>query len=534
MTALARLQALAAGFRDRAGLELRDVRERLQDARQAHAAIAELGPLLHRLAGSGATFGFDDLSHRARNLQRRAEAGAGLSQAVIIAELAEAERALAQQPLPAADPELDAVRTAAEVHALAAPIDVLEPDAAVAAAIAETLGQFGYRVRLFAHASELDAALEHTRPEALVVAIDQPGDGQAGIEAVRTLQRQHRSDAALLCLSATDDFDARLAAARLGADAFLVKPLDPLRLVDRLESLRRQRKARLLRVLLLAPAGVAQAHADALAGSGFELSVQDNPARIFEALDRCRPDLLLVDVDAGDDDAARWMLRMIRMHEEWLALPIVLLASSAERSQELQANGGCADDMLVKPVPADQLAAVLRARGERARSIGELMQHDRLTGLLTHARIREQLLVEADRARRGGLPLVLAMIEIDQLRAINDEYGHGSGDQRIRALATLLRQRLRRVDSIGRHGGEALAVLLPDAAIDAAQALFDDIRVRFAALDFRRGTGAVCQATISVGIASTANWPGEAALLLNADQALYRARQDGCNRVCVA
>uniref|UniRef100_UPI002611C34E GGDEF domain-containing protein n=2 Tax=unclassified Pseudomonas TaxID=196821 RepID=UPI002611C34E len=112
-----------------------------------------------------------------------------------------------------------------------------------------------------------------------------------------------------------------------------------------------------------------------------------------------------------------------------------------------------------------------------------------------------------------------------------DSYGHVAGDNVIRALANLLRQRLRRVDSLGRYGGEEFLVVLPDCPADQALRILDEIRQRFAELHFI-ADGSEFSVTLSAGIASTEQDAQDAGELLErADRALYAAKHGGRNQV---
>lgn len=123
------------------------------------------------------------------------------------------------------------------------------------------------------------------------------------------------------------------------------------------------------------------------------------------------------------------------------------------------------------------------------------------------------------------------MLDIDFFKKVNDSYGHAAGDNVIRALANLLRQRLRRIDSLGRYGGEEFLVVLPDCPPDQALRILDEIRQRFADLHFI-ADGQQFSVTLSAGIASTDDAPASADDLLDkADRALYTAKHGGRNQV---
>jgi diguanylate cyclase (GGDEF)-like protein len=161
------------------------------------------------------------------------------------------------------------------------------------------------------------------------------------------------------------------------------------------------------------------------------------------------------------------------------------------------------------------------------------MMRDSLTGLLNHTSTRERLGVEAARAQREGLSLSFAMIDIDHFKSVNDTYGHPAGDRVIKSLARLLQQRLRKMDVIGRYGGEEFAIVLQNIDVHSGQRLLDEIRDRFAHIRHAIGNKEV-YVTFSCGLASFPTYEDATMLTQAADQALYQAKRGGRNQVRVA
>ncbi len=172
---------------------------------------------------------------------------------------------------------------------------------------------------------------------------------------------------------------------------------------------------------------------------------------------------------------------------------------------------------------------------ERKRMNEELVQlatTDFLTGLPNRREFMARLEDEQARLQRdvGGRAAVL-MLDIDHFKDINDAHGHDWGDAVLRHLAGLMRDSQRKIDMLGRVGGEEFAILLPGADLDAARAFAERLRQRIADTPMGRN-GSTIYITVSIGIASLA--PAESsgdAALVRADQALYRAKRGGRNRV---
>jgi diguanylate cyclase (GGDEF)-like protein len=136
-------------------------------------------------------------------------------------------------------------------------------------------------------------------------------------------------------------------------------------------------------------------------------------------------------------------------------------------------------------------------------------------------------------AIRQKKALSFAMIDIDQFKKINDNYGHPTGDRVIKSLSRLLKQRLRGSDLVGRYGGEEFAVVLVDADRTMAMKILDNIRNDFSQLH-HQAEGKEFQVTFSCGIADASQFPDAAKLGDAADKALYKAKHAGRNRVMLS
>ncbi|HXG24840.1 MAG TPA: sensor domain-containing diguanylate cyclase, partial [Chthonomonadales bacterium] len=160
---------------------------------------------------------------------------------------------------------------------------------------------------------------------------------------------------------------------------------------------------------------------------------------------------------------------------------------------------------------------------------------DSLTGLLNHRRAQEVLRVELRRAQRYGRPLAVMMLDVDGFKQFNDTYGHPQGDLLLQSIARILRANVRSVDHIGRYGGEEFIVILPETSYPEACALAERIRKAVENTPFTTGDGRAIRKTVSIGLAAYAHDMKTATeLLQQADNALYRAKRAGKNRVLVA
>lgn len=165
----------------------------------------------------------------------------------------------------------------------------------------------------------------------------------------------------------------------------------------------------------------------------------------------------------------------------------------------------------------------------------ELAIRDELTGLFNRRKIIEILNKEIDRAARYNAPLVLCIVDIDHFKEVNDVYGHTAGDKVLKLISGVISKELRKVDSVGRYGGEEFCIILPHTTIFQSRTILERIRQSIESMTFSLGSGSEIRITISLGQALWHPDIRETHQLINmADAALYRAKESGRNRICTS
>jgi len=166
----------------------------------------------------------------------------------------------------------------------------------------------------------------------------------------------------------------------------------------------------------------------------------------------------------------------------------------------------------------------------------ELVVRDGLTGLFNHSHLKEVLKREMARAARYERFLCLVMLDVDYFKSYNDTNGHPAGDEVLRILSDIITTRLRVADIPARYGGEEFAILLPETDLEGARTVADDIRAQLENYPFEgRESQPLGKVTISLGVAEFTGGSEEPpSLLKRADDALYRAKHEGRNRVVCA
>src|SRR5450830_339124 len=164
------------------------------------------------------------------------------------------------------------------------------------------------------------------------------------------------------------------------------------------------------------------------------------------------------------------------------------------------------------------------------RELLALSRTDSLSGLLNHGAWKDHLDIEFQRCHREPQGAVIALIDIDHFKVINDTYGHVTGDIVLRQLSKVLRQNLRATDLAGRYGGDEFCVILPGVPLNRATEVMDTLRDRFNALAYVQDP--TLRASLSIGLAPFQPGHADSTSWLNdADQALYEAKSSGRNRV---
>src|ERR1044072_7257355 len=206
-------------------------------------------------------------------------------------------------------------------------------------------------------------------------------------------------------------------------------------------------------------------------------------------------------------------------------------------NERTPANGEPAIEAVLQKLADDDRQVILAAleRAERTEAeLRYLADHDSLTGLLDRRRFRGELdQYVSFSARYGGLGAVM-IIDIDGLKGVNDALGHHAGDNLIRQVAEVMRERVRATDIVARLSGDEVAILMPQTGVEGAMQPGEDLRAQVA--ENARPISDAEAATISVGITmfgAGEKGSGSEAVLVAADQAMYQAKEGGRNQIAL-
>ena len=261
----------------------------------------------------------------------------------------------------------------------------------------------------------------------------------------------------------------------------------------------------------------------------------------FKALIECKADLVICDVDMPRMDGFKF-LQLVASRPDLQGLPIIMLTGMMDFNSKIKGLEQGASDYLTKPFDAGELVARVKVQlkikslQDELRLANEQLKRltniDHLTNLFNRRYLSEILEGEFFRARRNRENLSLVIIDIDYFKNVNDTYGHQNGDVVLAAVAGLAQQQLRAYDSAARYGGEEVVLLFSGTSLNGGEMVAERLRQSVLEFSFPPPMQDLTL-TISAGVATypSPNVDSVDSLFRQADEALYRAKQNGRNRV---
>jgi len=283
----------------------------------------------------------------------------------------------------------------------------------------------------------------------------------------------------------------------------------------------------------------------ALAAAGHQLITAANGLDAWEMLQREHVRMLIVDWMMPGLDGPE-LIRRIR-GAGWPGYTyIILLTAKTGRDDVVEGLNAGADDYVTKPFQQDELLArmgvgarILELETRLSESLEReeaLATRDSLTGLPNRRALYDRARAELNRAEREKRSVGVIMLDIDHFKLINDRFGHAAGDEALRRVAEVLQKSKRDYDYTGRWGGDEFLTILPGTSMLQAGLVAERIRASIDMVRLEVGGADTVELRSSLGVAcaSPATSPiGIDDLLNQADGALYRAKADGRNRVCL-
>ena len=499
-------------------------------------ALQQLIAEAHKLAGACATFGYAVLGNQAKQIEQLA---------IVIREKDAKERGQSIPALKRLVLDLD-IAVAASVQQQTTADSALSQfsmsdrnsvwllldDMSLVTELTQQLSTFGYQVEHFTDFDSCIRRLQQAAPAVVFSAVSL-ADGGSVFNQNYLLTQLAKQQSRIMLYAHADNFELRIKAAHWHAEAFFTAPLDVPAVITLATELMEQISDSKGKVFIVEDDTLLAEHfALVLRTQGIETRLLANVKQLIDELVSFQPDLILMDFYMPDYSGMD-LAGVIRLYPSLRRLPIVFLSSEGNKQLQLRAMAHGADDFISKPVDDLQLAQLVKVRLQRSKQLKHLIEKDSLTALVKHSAIKDFAAAEFDRSGRHKQALSIVMLDIDRFKAVNDNYGHATGDMVITALATLLRKRIRKTDRAGRYGGEEFLLVLPDCNSKQAATLVENILVLFRTLQFS-AEHKTFSCSFSAGISSTEDmqYSNAEQMIAAADEALYRAKDNGRDQVC--
>ncbi|MEL7128965.1 MAG: PleD family two-component system response regulator, partial [Pseudomonadota bacterium] len=422
-----------------------------------------------------------------------------------------------------------------------------------------------FQVFMASSGPEALQSVKENTPDIVLLDINMPG--MDGYEVARRLKEDPSTAfIPIVMVTALSQQEDRLKGLQAGADDFITKPFDDFSLMSRINALLRYNSV----------AGELRQREATAADSGLDA--------VAEAAEMARPSrVVIVDSNQRTADRMATYLRkaghavttlqesggkiasggidvmvlslarqtfdplkicaQFQMGERTRSIAILVVCDDTTRDKAVQALELGASDIIDGPVDKQELLARVLTQTRRTRYIEilrrrvdrgiELSIIDPLTGLYNRRYMMNQITQLMQRSAIAGVSDSVVALDIDHFKSVNDTYGHDVGDRVLQEFARRLRENVRPMDIVCRHGGEEFIVIMPETAGDLACVVAERIRRSVAGAPFDLLTnGETLDVTVSAGVASADSGRGSVDdLLRRADDALYLAKKSGRNRV---
>ena len=409
------------------------------------------------------------------------------------------------------------------------------------------------------------------KAECDIVLLDVMMPDMDGFEVCRRIKANRSTHhIPVIMVTALDHPSDRVRGLDAGADDFLTKPISDVALIARVRSLARLKMMTdelRMRALTSREIGIVDPDNQALGDGGNAgriLVIEDRASsadRVVAALSAAHAidaesdpnealfraaegdyDLLIVSLALEEHDALR-LCGQLRSLERTRNVPILALCHNDDRARMIRGLEIGVNDYLMRPIDKNELQARVRTQIRKKRYADRLRDNvqqsiemaitDPLTGLYNRRYMESHLGALVSQAAARGKSLTALMIDIDYFKSVNDTHGHDAGDDVLREFAARIRKSIRGIDLACRLGGEEFVIVMPETDVAVAAIVAERLRRRIASEPFTTAGGkSRLEITISIGIATLEAAEDSAATILKrADQALYRAKRDGRNRV---
>jgi len=519
--------------------------ERLAVLDQAVAALERgaLSPQLrqtaeqaaHKIAGSLGMFGFPKGSQLGRELevsfQQPPEQDFPLQVQSLVSQLHE-ELQRSPLPLPAnatngATPLLSASPSDRKPVVL-----MVDDDASLLQQFREAAAYAKISMETALSVADARAYLTQRVPDAVLLDLAFPDGAEKGLELLEELHERFPS-LPILLFTGHDHFRDRLAAVRRSKHRFISKTTPPDQVLDMIrDSLKPSPSSTITLLAVDDDVVILDRLQSCLPQWGIYPITLSDPNRFWETLETVMPDVLILDIEMPDINGIE-LCQVVRSDNAWNDLPILFLSSRWDADTIHRIYDAGADDYVPKPFAEPELVTRIFNRIERNQLLRTLAETDHLTGIANRRQAIKEMNRYLNLTQRYHQPLCVVIIDLDNFKRVNDQYGHDMGDRVLRRVAHIFQHMSRGEDVVARWGGEEFLIgMYGITKQQAKERMTQFLSIVKQELFTSPENGESFHITFSAGIAMVPEDGRELHHLCRlADQALYQAKEQG--RECI-
>jgi len=435
----------------------------------------------HKLVGSLGTFGFNEGSQLARQVEQLLDcAEVPEEKALYFADLVVQLRAEID------DKRRDEDRNHKGSQDERPLLLVVDDDRELSEPIAQEAGRWGMKVLVARQVAQAREAIARRRPDVVLLDISLPvdpggaSDNGATPEALEAIpletdctNEEDRKQEGLKLLEELTNrtppvpvlvstvhgsVEDRLEVARLGGRAFLEKPVPPSQVMEAVTQVLQRTHTTEAQVMVVDDdPQILTLLRTFLEPWGMRLITLSDPQRFWDTLELSTPDLIVLDVEMPHMSGIE-LCQVVRNDPRWSGLPVLFLTGHTDPETVHQVFASGADDYVSKPIVGPELVTRIVNRLERTQLLRNMAETDALTGVANRRKSTQELGKYLHQAERHDRPLCLAILDLDRFKQVNDRYGHATGDAVLRQFGKLLLRTFRSEDVVARWGGEEFIV----------------------------------------------------------------------------
>ena len=432
-------------------------------------ALIQLQRLSHQLAGSGAIYGFPEVSQLAQQLNKLLHRD-NISDNTAINIIQNALLSLVDELISDSTGETNTQSLVESFNQGASEkckVVFVDDDTDLLQHHTKALTDAGYVVIPLQDIKQLAHTVRKEQPLAVICDMAFPEGETAGADYIQQVRQQQGAAFPVLFISAYDNFSNRLAAVRAGSSHYLAKPVSSEKLCQMLATLLQKPEQDPYRVMLIDDDNdVLRFYRQTLRLAGYQVYCCQQAKQALQLILRHQPELVLIDLHMPDCNGLE-LGQIIRQHTDLIDTPIVFMSADESVDEKLAAVRLAGDEFIHKPIAPWRLLMVVEARVKRSRLLRqqkrqlmrqpELMQQlDTLTALPTLKQLHRDITALQQQQR----PFYLLKLDLNKFHLVNDVYGHSTGDLLLQTAAWRLAQQLETTDKLYRQNGDEFWLLL--------------------------------------------------------------------------